>query len=338
MAFLAVDILGERAVIDAPALLVEELATVLTAAEILHEAARTDIRLSLSGDDWRLEETGSMRTVSPDSLLHEIMEALYRVAARSPATVLNAVALGLNGRSILLLAESHEIQALSPVWGIDCGFDYMGSAVVAIESDGKTLLGFPGPIALAKTVAGPASSFEKFKTISGLISNDFVILSPASEWMSKDGRSTCVLTIVLNAAPGAALFVEPLDPPFVRKQLKDSVRRQGGASQADHDTIAALADHLPALFVSFGTIEQLSGVVDHLMRYVLTCAPGRLAFAQLMESATLKPPAAYRHPIPSATPKLPRRTLTIGMATYDDYDGVYFTVQALRLYHPEIMD
>ncbi len=31
-------------------------------------------------------------------------------------------------------------------------------------------------------------------------------------------------------------------------------------------------------------------------------------------------------------------TLTIGMATYDDYDGVYFTVQAIRLYHPEIAD
>lgn len=28
--------------------------------------------------------------------------------------------------------------------------------------------------------------------------------------------------------------------------------------------------------------------------------------------------------------------LTIGMATYDDYDGVYFSVMALRLYHPEI--
>ena len=28
--------------------------------------------------------------------------------------------------------------------------------------------------------------------------------------------------------------------------------------------------------------------------------------------------------------------LTIGMATYDDYDGVYFTVQAIRMYHPEI--
>lgn len=28
------------------------------------------------------------------------------------------------------------------------------------------------------------------------------------------------------------------------------------------------------------------------------------------------------------------KLLTIGMATYDDFDGVYFTVQALRLYHP----
>lgn len=28
-----------------------------------------------------------------------------------------------------------------------------------------------------------------------------------------------------------------------------------------------------------------------------------------------------------------RKKLTIGMATYDDYDGVYFTIQSLRMYH-----
>jgi len=33
-----------------------------------------------------------------------------------------------------------------------------------------------------------------------------------------------------------------------------------------------------------------------------------------------------------------KKLLTIGMATYDDYDGVYFSVQAIRLYHPEIAD
>lgn len=30
--------------------------------------------------------------------------------------------------------------------------------------------------------------------------------------------------------------------------------------------------------------------------------------------------------------------LTIGMATFDDYDGVYFSIQAIRLFHPEILN
>lgn len=32
------------------------------------------------------------------------------------------------------------------------------------------------------------------------------------------------------------------------------------------------------------------------------------------------------------------RKLTIGIPTYDDYDGVYFTIQAIRMYHREILN
>ena len=32
------------------------------------------------------------------------------------------------------------------------------------------------------------------------------------------------------------------------------------------------------------------------------------------------------------------KKLTIGMITYDDFDGVYFTLQSLRLHHPEVAD
>ena len=46
----------------------------------------------------------------------------------------------------------------------------------------------------------------------------------------------------------------------------------------------------------------------------------------------VKPPA------PGLRPPGERRLLTIGMAVYDDYDGFYFTIQAIRLYHPEILD
>jgi hypothetical protein len=42
--------------------------------------------------------------------------------------------------------------------------------------------------------------------------------------------------------------------------------------------------------------------------------------------------------IPKATARGESKFLTIGMATRDDYDGCYFTIQAIRLYHPEILD
>ncbi|MFF6955163.1 glycosyltransferase [Streptomyces sp. NPDC008317] len=41
---------------------------------------------------------------------------------------------------------------------------------------------------------------------------------------------------------------------------------------------------------------------------------------------------------PAPGPEQEPRTLTVGMATYDDYDGVYFTVMSLLLYHAEAMD
>jgi hypothetical protein len=41
-------------------------------------------------------------------------------------------------------------------------------------------------------------------------------------------------------------------------------------------------------------------------------------------------------PEPGAS--LPHARLCIGMSTYDDYDGVYFTIQALRMMHPEVLD
>lgn len=31
------------------------------------------------------------------------------------------------------------------------------------------------------------------------------------------------------------------------------------------------------------------------------------------------------------------RKLTIGMATYDDFDGLYFTIQSIRMFHPEVL-
>jgi len=42
--------------------------------------------------------------------------------------------------------------------------------------------------------------------------------------------------------------------------------------------------------------------------------------------------------VPEPSPPGEHRRLCLGMSTFDDFDGVYFTVQAARLYHPEVLD
>ena len=32
------------------------------------------------------------------------------------------------------------------------------------------------------------------------------------------------------------------------------------------------------------------------------------------------------------------KKLTVGMATHDDFNGVYFTIQSIRLFHKEVLD
>ena len=42
--------------------------------------------------------------------------------------------------------------------------------------------------------------------------------------------------------------------------------------------------------------------------------------------------------VPEMTPQCEQRQLCVGMATFDDFDGVWFTIQAIRLFHPEVAD
>jgi hypothetical protein len=43
-------------------------------------------------------------------------------------------------------------------------------------------------------------------------------------------------------------------------------------------------------------------------------------------------------PIHEATAPVGHHRLCVGMATFDDFDGVWFTVQAIAMYHPEVAD
>jgi hypothetical protein len=65
-------------------------------------------------------------------------------------------------------------------------------------------------------------------------------------------------------------------------------------------------------------------------------APPEIKLAESFRSPSL-PKVVEEAPIPKDWAEDEIKKLTVGMATYDDYDGVYFTLQAIRLYHPEIL-
>jgi len=87
--------------------------------------------------------------------------------------------------------------------------------------------------------------------------------------------------------------------------------------------IESLGERFPA------DIESLSQDVKTTLRHL--ALNGAISFKETTPYA----PAIEYLPPPVSSKKY---KLCIGMATYDDYDGVYFSVQAIRLYHPEILD
>jgi glycosyltransferase involved in cell wall biosynthesis len=107
--------------------------------------------------------------------------------------------------------------------------------------------------------------------------------------------------------------------------------------------IAGLARTALAIELRYGSFEQLAEIVDDLKTYLLDgdLAPEearRLVGAHAQSAKIRTGPGPQGCSVPALTPSRGPVKMTIGMPTYDDYDGVYFSLQSLRLYHPEVVD
>jgi hypothetical protein len=138
---------------------------------------------------------------------------------------------------------------------------------------------------------------------------------------------------------GAPLKLSALSPGEAALQLLESCLNARNLPRGGLAAAAALARRLPALALEYGDSDQLDGTLDVLTRQLLAARPSAEDLAALCAAFTAA--AAARTPVvaqPRAVPaptvaRFPRR-LTVGMATYDDYDGVYFTIQSLRMSNP----
>jgi hypothetical protein len=153
--------------------------------------------------------------------------------------------------------------------------------------------------------------------------------------------------------PGAALNVTALTSGEACLRLIENCLNARNLPRGGLPFASLLARRTSAISLEYGETRQLDGTLDVLTRQVLATPTAPDDLAALCEAFTAR--AAVRTatreksgasaqtsvdtpkravPVPTVE-RFPHR-LTIGMATYDDYDGVYFTIQSIRVNNPEL--
>ena len=287
-------------------------------------------------------QTGLSREELFDLLQEEVVHAL--IVEMASAVVLHSGAVSLHGRAILLAGPTGSGKSSLAAWCVDRGFQYLSDEVIALVEGGTDVVGFPRAMVVKGEAAGKVEAMTACSAATTIRTAAGTMVRPKPERLAGRLPQPCGLIIFPKFEPGIPLRVVPVTPAQAALRLMECNLNARNLRGQGFSEISALTRATPAFILYYGDFDQLDGVIDVLVRFLLEDQRGALEARRFLSAfPNLAAPArnqcaASIFKIPAPTPPRPARKLTIGMATYDDYDGVYFTVQALRLYHPEILD
>lgn len=252
-------------------------------------------------------------------VLAEVAEAFQSHYA---ATAIRCSAVAWRDRSALIFGHG---KAMLTAWLVENGFSYVTDELVALN---QTVEGLATPLTLAEQSASQLAGFADFGSAPMAKTGGTFLVSPKPEWLPQDGTKPGML-LFLNHKPRSNLRIEKLRADDAARRLKLHAKRD-----QDYNWLTTVT---PAVQLTYSDFDQLGGVVDDLLRLVLGKAYSAVQFDKFA-AAMPHHFAVAPEDIPTPSDRDGTCKLTIGMATYDDYDGVYFSIQAVRLFHPEILD
>jgi Glycosyl transferase family 2 len=305
-------------------------------------------RFTVSGDTECSAERELSLAELTDVLLEDVVRSL--IYDLDSAVALHAASVGWNDKSVLVAGPTGSGKTSLAGWLVANGFDFLSDELVVLPGTGRTTLSFPRPL-LAKP---GAEQFIELLTLDGrgqaiaTGANTFIALQrPGSAGPSKRQAG---LLIFPQFVTGSELALAPISPALVGLRLMQSNLNARNLPDHGMAILSALARNIPAVVLTYGNYDQLEGVADNLIKMVLEGNVSTSAFKRIASafgaSTSMAVPGSTRFdgiasaltPVPEPTPRKPPKKVTIGMATYDDFDGTYFTLQAIRMYHPEILD
>ncbi|MCB2216508.1 glycosyltransferase family 2 protein [Desulfofustis glycolicus] len=234
-------------------------------------------------------------------------------------------------------------------WLCAQGYTHLSTDLVVLDHGSGTLRGLAFPFlvdpAQAREVAPLLKPLAKYYTRCG--NNHLFQLQDTVRDEAREERIPSLL-LFPKFVPGTPLKVSPLSPAQASMGLMGCLLNAQQLGATGFSRTARLAKEIPALTVSFGSADDLDLLDSHFLTTVVDHKLSPAALTSLLQpirpasseettpAGTMAP--VTMHPLPEPHPTCPRKRLTIGMATYDDYDGVYFSVMALCLYHSEVID
>jgi len=291
-----------------------------------------------------------MAGLAPWDLPTFVMEAVLRglVKDLTTAVALHAGAVAHNGKAALIAGPTGAGKSSLVAWLIGNGFAYLSDEIALLLVEQNGILGLPRALVLKPGSAEKVLALPTYRGAKSVPAGEHIMVRPQLVQPGEARCHPCGLIVFPRFEAGSRLRVEAISPAQTALRLVGSNLNARNLADGGFRALTGFARQVPAVTLRYGDFDQLQGTADVLARFLLDGGLAAAAGRRFLSLFTPGPPPAEaiattaaapkKYEIPGPTPRGSVRKLTVGMATYDDYDGVYFSLQALRLYHPEIIE
>lgn len=272
-------------------------------------------------------------------LLIRLLDGLAReFALKAQVPVLSAAAVKRGDGAILIVGPPSCGKSSLAAWFIEKGFALIADDQVAVLDDQGSLGGYPTPLAFAAQEASYLTSLADVASapMARLAERIFVGLKP--NWLAQGSSHPCRMMIFPRHVKTGRAGLEVLDAASAALRLKAALVSPDAADDEDL-LLIRMAQDIPAVALGYSEYDDIDGLIDRLARLTIEEKLSPQSFTRFITGIGRpqeKPKAGFA--VPERSDRHFTPFMTIGMATYDDYDGVYFSLQAMRLYHADILD
>lgn len=296
------------------------------------------------------EEIGSALDYTDLAILLLTRSTFAFSHAISKGMTLQGAAVQHNGSSLVMIGSNGSGKSMLTAWLLSKGYTYLADDVIYFPDDTDCFHTLTRPLFIKPSGLAIINDFIQLANKENLfLQNKSGTLFSPKIFSNKDVQlpSKPSLLLFVEYNKHSAVTIDTLRPAQAAQRLMPSVVNGRKLKGHGFHQVASITRQIPAMALQYGDFDQLEKVVEPIVNFILNvrCSPSSLRkFIKAFDTLAAEKQTGVantqkndqKYPIQKATPKGKKRKLTIGMATYDDYDGVYFSAQALRMYHPEI--